>query len=455
MRTIICILNVIAAASGLAAAPDVALHATSAAQQPPPPAVAATPPAAPVVWLISEGPHAIKVLIRDQSTNEDVFRIDRRPAGPGSWTLVADIRLASLTPGTGFELPYTDQPLAENAEYHYRVRAGRTPLAAGPILWSDAVVLSGRTRIDPGPPAPDFCASVAPDDCRATFRLSSGRDLTYYSSYPLDELRLSITRVVLAVHGVSRNARGAFNSLVTAATSADVRSETLIVSPLFDEDGWSGAWKEGGWSFEPGRISSFAAADELILALTDPANFPNVREVVVAGHSAGGQFTQRFAATSSIDGDRPGLKYRFVVANPSSYVYLNDLRPNASTPDYSIVRFGTPDRCPTYNTYKFGLDERSGYVGHLTSDQIRAQYMRRYVVYLLGDNDNDINAADLDHSCEADVQGAHRLARGQFYYRHMMLFYRWNRHRRLVVPGVGHRGGAMFNSPNGREALFF
>jgi hypothetical protein len=37
----------------------------------------------------------------------------------------------------------------------------------------------------------------------------------------------------------------------------------------------------------------------------------------------------------------------------------------------------------------------------------------------------------------------------------MMQFYRSNRHRRVVVPNVGHSGSGMFNSTNGREALFF
>ena len=191
------------------------------------------------------------------------------------------------------------------------------------------------------------------------------------------------------------------------------------------------------------------------MAMTDPNKFPNVREVVVAGHSAGGQFTQRYAATTSIEAQRPGLRFRYVVTNPSSYLYLNDQRPVNSNRDQSSVRFGTPHRCSTYNEYKFGLEDRNRYASRLTADQIRDQYTGRYVVYLLGGDDNDIGSADLDHSCEADVQGAQRLARGRFYYRHMMQFFPANRHRKLIVGGVGHSGGRMFRSANGQEALFF
>jgi hypothetical protein len=431
---------------------SLALSATSFGQ-PPPPAVAGSAPATPVAWLISKGPHEIQVLIRDQSTNENVFRIERRPAGPGAWTLVTDIRLAQLTRQTGHELPFTDQHLTENAEYHYRIRAGRTVDPALPTVWSNAVVLSGRTRLDPGPPASEFCTSAGAQDCDATFNLSNGQALKYYRSYPLDQLRLTITRVVLAVHGLGRNAQGTYNNLVGAVTAADVRSETLVVAPLFGEEDWGEAWKAGAQSHD--GVSSFAAGDQLIMAMTDPNIFPNVREVVVAGHSAGGQFTQRYAATSSIESQRPGLKFRYVVANPSSYVYLNDQRPVASNGDQSSVRFGTPRRCSSYNEYKYGLQDRNRYASRLTADQIRDQYKRRYVVYLLGGDDNDIGSDDLDHSCEADVQGAQRLARGRFYYRHMMQFFPENRQRKVIVGGVAHNGGAMFRSGNGQEALFF
>ena len=88
----------------------------------------------------------------------------------------------------------------------------------------------------PGPSAIGFCTSAGPQDCDATLNLSNGQRLKYYRSYPLDQLRLTVTRVVLAVHGLGRNAQGTYANLVGAATAADVLRETLIVAPLFGED---------------------------------------------------------------------------------------------------------------------------------------------------------------------------------------------------------------------------
>jgi pimeloyl-ACP methyl ester carboxylesterase len=338
-----------------------------------------------------------------------------------------------------------------STEYEYRVEAGydsRDP--ARGTSWSDPVVVRTFTR--PFRPVPSGGAcQVASTACDGRVRLPGGLRLKVYRSFPLTERRPEITRAVLVVHGVSRTAGKNFNSMVAAASAAGVLGETLIVSPHFaSADGWGESWKEGGPSatFGDSAISSFAAADHLIEVMTDPAVFPNVREVVVAGHSAGGQFTQRYAATSSIESRRPSLRFRYVVTNPSSYVYLNGLRPSGPN------TFATPRRCSSYNEYKYGLEARNTYTSRLSAGAIRDQYAGRYVVYLLGALDNDDDAKDLDESCEADLQGTQRLARGTFYFNHMMTFFPRNRHRRFVVGGVGHNRTSMFTSAAGLEALF-
>src|SRR5438445_13467960 len=94
-------------------------------------------------------------------------------------------------------------------------------------------------------------------------------------------------------------------------------------------------WKDG----EPAlgsAIDSFSAMDGLLAALDDKARFPALKEIVVAGHSAGGQYVQRYAAGNRIE---PTLStpVRYLVANPSSYLYLEPWRPVNGNP---------AERCP-------------------------------------------------------------------------------------------------------------
>ena len=95
-------------------------------------------------------------------------------------------------------------------------------------------------------------------------------------------------------------------------------------------------WKDG----EPALgspIDSFTAMDRLLAALDDKARFPALKEIVVAGHSAGGQYVQRYAAGNRIE---PTLSapVRYLVANPSSYLYLEPNRPTGSGNNFAIPK---------------------------------------------------------------------------------------------------------------------
>ncbi|MGE3858239.1 MAG: hypothetical protein AB7G21_14895, partial [Dehalococcoidia bacterium] len=146
-----------------------------------------------------------------------------------------------------------------------------------------------------------------------------GRTLSVpvYSSFPLNETNEAVTHAVLVVHGTNRNAVDYFDY-----ADAAVPSSVLVVAPRFqtsddspekNELYWtSSEWKQGGQSTgsRPWEMSSFTVVDELLRSMR--ATFPNLDTIVVAGHSGGGQFVQRYAATN-----RDGRNH-FVVANPSS-----------------------------------------------------------------------------------------------------------------------------------------
>ena len=119
-----------------------------------------------------------------------------------------------------------------------------------------------------------------------------------------------VTRAIIVVHGTNRNGNDYFERAVAAADAMGLEELTLVVAPTFqtiddgprsDEPYWtSGGWKRGHLSSSSGptpRVSSYAAIDRILGIVTDRTRFPAVEDVVVTGHSAGGQVAHRFAAT--------------------------------------------------------------------------------------------------------------------------------------------------------------
>src|SRR5258708_6928759 len=73
-------------------------------------------------------------------------------------------------------------------------------------------------------------------------------------------------------------------------------------------------------------LTSFDFADEILRKLARKEVFPNLRNIVLAGHSAGGQFATRYEMANQVH-DKLGVPVTYVVSNPSSYAYLDDSRP--------------------------------------------------------------------------------------------------------------------------------
>jgi hypothetical protein len=148
-----------------------------------------------------------------------------------------------------------------------------------------------------------------------------------------------------------------------------------------------------------------------------------------------------------------GIALRYVVANPSSYVYFDAMRPVASG------EFAEFDRamCPSFNRWKYGLEDLPGYAGDAASAAaLEARYAQRDVTVLLGGADCDPQHPALDRSCAALTQGEHRLGRGLAYARYMALRHPEGlaKHRTYVIDGVGHDAKGIFASAQGLAALF-
>jgi hypothetical protein len=223
---------------------------------------------------------------------------------------------------------------------------------------------------------------------------------------------------------------------------------------------WSSAgWKKGNTSNQsakhprPEFISSYAVMDELIDRLI--ANNPNASQVVIAGHSAGGQFVNRYTASGNAEVWNQQIPFRYLAANPSSWLYFSPERPLPG----STYSFEVPDSssCPEYDDYKYGLQDMNSYTSAVGLFQLMLNYQSRNTIYLLGELDNDPNSSSLATDCSAMLQGDHRLQRGEAYFNHVNLFFGSENlvsHRKEVIPGVGHSGADMFASDCGLYFLY-
>jgi len=294
--------------------------------------------------------------------------------------------------------------------------------------------------------------------CRSFLAIDGARGVTVYRSFDLDSGSPAVRRLVIVVHGSQRNPYGVFSNIVSAAQAVDKLDETLIVAPLFKtESDLPGAndlyWTDDGWKSGDDSVglavSSFDVVDRIAEIVVEGAAFPNLELVTIVGHSAGGQFTQRYAAGNPTQQAYPTLRFNYVVMNASSYLYLNAYRPVTGTVD----EFAIPSGCRDYDEYKYGIVARNRYMNRISAPVLVSRYPLRHVTYLVGVDDIS-RTNDLDASCEAEAQGYTRYERGVAYSNHIEKYYSVNHHFLGSVPGVGHDSYEMSNSAAGRATIF-
>ena len=272
-----------------------------------------------------------------------------------------------------------------------------------------------------------------------------------YSTTPLNANAAGVERVVIIVHGESRNAKSNWSSTVEAARMAGVTGKTLIVGPQFLTPQDIAAhglpatvlrWKMHDWSrgspaLSPIPVSGFEVLDRLLDHFADRAQYPDLRSVVLVGHSAGAQLVQRYAAVGH--GEKAltalGIHTRYVVVEPSSFLYFDHLRPSAAG-GFKAVDTAS---CPGVTKWRYGLDNAPPYASGQSAKAIEAAYAARDIVYLAGTADNDPNHSELDRSCEGELQGSDRLSRSVSYMNYMRMRHPANLDQSLVlVPGADH-----------------
>ncbi|GAB4058758.1 hypothetical protein [Uliginosibacterium sediminicola] len=278
----------------------------------------------------------------------------------------------------------------------------------------------------------------------------------------------AVRRALIVVHGITRDDLLAGERAAAKVPSA--ADDAIIITPQFliAEDvaahqlpeltlRWGvDDWKAGFKAQAPAPLSAYAVMDAIFARLLDRQLFPNLQSIVLAGHSAGGQYLQRYAlfGQGSALVDQAGVRLRYVVANPSSYAYANDLRPLAAG------GFAAADasQCERVDRWPYSLSANLPAYARKPLDP--AALMRRYlahdVIYLLGEEDKDPHHPQLDKSCAGEAQGDSRLQRGRYYFAYAAQFPRDAafKQRLFIVPGVAHNSTRMFGSSCGLAALF-
>jgi cyanophycinase len=279
--------------------------------------------------------------------------------------------------------------------------------------------------------------------------------LLYYSNYEISKLNSNISKAIIVVHGTLRDGDNYFNNMTRIAMDNKKINETLIISPHFKRSDdvkedkelfwgrrWFQKWKYGYKSQDEEHISSFKVMDILIKRLKNSG----IKSIVITGHSAGGQYTQRYAVGTQIDRE---LDITFAPSNPSSYMFLHENRYQFLNSNYTAVK---DESCKEFNEYIYGPINRAEYLKTLTVSELQKNYAKKKVVYLMGEEDHDTDY--LDESCEANLQGKDRFDRAQNFNYYINKHFNDNNHRFLSVPGVGHENYKIYNSTEGQTVLF-
>jgi pimeloyl-ACP methyl ester carboxylesterase len=308
----------------------------------------------------------------------------------------------------------------------------------------------------------------------------SARSLIY-RTFPLETRNEAITRALVVVHGAGRDADNYFRNALAAAFLAGALDNTVVISPRMasaantchdplapNEISWNcNTWRSGGPAVSNPEVTSFDFLDEVLRKVARKEIFPNLKQIVVAGHSAGGQVLNRYEMANQVH-DKLGVPITYVVANPSSYAWPDSTRPTdaaysvqAHAPGYipevtanaaAFRSFSGARDCTTYDLWPYGMKDRTGYTAKQTDEQLKKQLTSRPTTYLLGELDV-FPLGGFDGSCPAMAQGPTRLARGEAFSRFVNETLGAH-HVVKIVPECGHNARCMFTAEDALPVLF-
>ncbi|WP_293794916.1 hypothetical protein [uncultured Bosea sp.] len=218
--------------------------------------------------------------------------------------------------------------------------------------------------------------------------------------------------LLIAVHGMGRNAKGARDAWKAAADQAGF----LVLAPRFDSDQFpSRLFQQGGVRGEPDKAKWTFGLIERLFDAARASGRVSGDTYTLFGHSAGAQFVHRMLLLM------PEARIATAAVGNAGYYTLPALQGERAYP-YSLK--GTP-----------------------ATDATLARAFAKPMLVMLGDQDIDPNHHQLNKSRGAEEQGATRFARGQHFMaaakdeaRRLGVPLHW---REIDVPGVAHQQSRM------------
>ncbi|RDW89749.1 hypothetical protein BP6252_01781 [Coleophoma cylindrospora] len=291
----------------------------------------------------------------------------------------------------------------------------------------------------------------------------------------------NVKRAVVVLHGLGRDPGTYMSNMLSALSqvpsgTGPTFKNTQIIAPYFPNGDdknygypWNTSapaggygsysdalvWQGSGWASGENNqyprlqiaTSSYDVLDQIIKYFGNSTRYPNLNQVVVAGHSLGAQMTQRYAAVgNSLASSLPSkLRVTYWVGNPNSFVWLNSSRPidTSSCSTYDDWRDGLSNYDPTYGATLVAKGDAA----------VLANYNSRSIAYARGLQD----LGDDSSGCEPGTTGVNRNER-------FFNFINWFPPQcasasdaacdTIDYINTGHDAGAMFASQAGLARLF-
>ena len=180
--------------------------------------------------------------------------------------------------------------------------------------------------------------------------------------------------------------------------------------------------------------------------------YPQLRRITLIGHSAGGQFVDRYSVLGSIAAKTPRVALQFVALAPSTVLYPSELRPQVVPGER--LSFSVPLTPREYDDYPYGLSPTpllQHLAGHPVTNrsELISKLLARNIVFAVGTEDTTLNY--LDQSRSANTQGPNRFTRLKYFVEFLTTRYHLTSPRLLPIAGVGHNSQRLIRSPEMSE----